>query len=183
MMKSVGGNEKGVKVSHSIVEVIYNPERNARVEVFRRENGTFGFSELRFHNEEKTWAPYGRYSEAVVDSAESAIREAKGRVDWLADALKPKSYTLSWIRSLSHDQDAMFISPDIPVHRAVARDGDHSEGLGPRIAARQILRVGGLYLVETIEKADNWFMGDRQGDGPIYCWSSYGSLEDAIRSL
>lgn len=170
-------------MNRNIVEVIYSPERNAQVEVFRRDNGTFGFTELRFLPEEKCWAPFGRYSEAVVDSAESAIREAKGRVDWLADALRPRSYSLSWIRSLSNDQDARFISPDTPVFTAVARDHAHPEGFGEKLAAKQILRVGGLYLVETIEKADNWFMGDRQGEGPIYCWSSYGSLEDAIRSL
>ncbi len=167
-------------MSHSIVEVIYSPERNAQVEIFHRGNGTYGFTELRF--QQNAWIPY-RPSDAVVDSTESAIREAKGRVDWLADALKPRSYSLSWIRSISHDQDAMFIPPDTQVFTAVARDDAHPEGRGERLTAKHILLVHGFYLVETIEETDNWFMGHRQGDGPIYCWGSYGSLEDAIGSL
>ncbi|HLY72824.1 MAG TPA: hypothetical protein VKU80_01795 [Planctomycetota bacterium] len=170
-------------MSQTIVEMIYSPERNARVQVFHRDNGTFGFEEERFQKEEQCWIPFGRYSESIIDSLESAIREATGRVSWLADALKPKSYSLSWIRTVSGDPKAHFISPDTPVFTAVAPDHAHPEGLGKKLSAKQILQVGGLYLVETIEKADEWFMGDRKGDGPIYCWSSYGSLMDAIKSL
>jgi hypothetical protein len=171
------------EMDQDIVEVIYSPERNARVQVFRRRNGTFGFGEERFQAEEKCWTPFGRYSEAIIDSLEVAIREATGRVSWLADALKPKAYSLSWIRTESDDPEATFISPDTPVFKAIAVDHAHPEGLGERLSAKQILRVGGLYLVETVEKADDWYVGDRKGEGPIYCWSSYGSLADAIKSL
>ena len=170
-------------MDQNVVEVIYSPERNAQIQIFRRANGTFGFAELRFHTEENCWIPFGRYSEAFIDSVQSALREATGRVGWLADALKPRSYSLIRIRELSNDPSAMFISPETPVYTAVARDAEHPDGLGEKFNAKQILRVGGLYLVETIEEPDVWYMGDRQGEGPIYCWGSYGSLEDAVKAL
>jgi hypothetical protein len=78
-------------MSRTIIDVIYNSERNARVQIYLRDNGTFGFEEERFQNEEKCWTTYGQYSEAIIESVESAIREAKGRVSWLADALKPRA--------------------------------------------------------------------------------------------
>ncbi len=170
-------------MDQNVVEVIYSPERNAQVQIFRRGNGTVGFSELRFHPEERCWIPFGRYSEAIIDSVQSAIREATGRVSWLADALKPRSYSLTRIRELSHDPTAMFLSEDTPVFAAVAADAEHPEGLGEKLNVKQVLRVGGLYLVETLEESDIWYMGDRQGEGSIYCWGSYGALEDAIKSL
>src|SRR6185503_626230 len=177
------GSAQNDEMSQTIVEVIYSPERNARVQVFRRGNGTFGFEEERFQKEEQCWIPFGRYSEAIIDSLESAVREAAGRVSWLADALKPKAYSLSWVRTVSGDPAATFIPTDTLVFNAVAADQAHPEGLGERLSAKQILRVGGLYLVETVEKVDEWYIGDRKGEGPIYCWGSYGSLPDAIKSL
>ena len=35
-------------MDQNVVEVIYSPERNAQIQIFRRANGTFGFAELRF---------------------------------------------------------------------------------------------------------------------------------------
>ena len=57
-----------------------------RVDIFQREDKTFGFEELEFGPEENSWYPVGRYSLAVIDSFENAIREALGRVEWLVDS-------------------------------------------------------------------------------------------------
>lgn len=54
-----------------------------KVEIFQRENKTFGFEELEFGSEENSWYPVGEYSFAVIDSLDNAIREAEGRVSWL----------------------------------------------------------------------------------------------------
>ena len=54
-----------------------------RVEIFQRENKTFGFEELEFGSEENSWYPVGEYSLAIIDSVDNAIREAAGRVSWL----------------------------------------------------------------------------------------------------
>ena len=56
-----------------------------RVEIFERSNGTFGFEELSYSNEEATWFPVGKYSVAIVDSVDAAVTEARGRVRWLTD--------------------------------------------------------------------------------------------------
>ena len=55
-----------------------------KVEIFRRADGTFGFEELKFGQEEGAWFPVGKYSIAIIDSLETAVKEAKGRVSWLA---------------------------------------------------------------------------------------------------
>lgn len=57
-----------------------------KVEIFQRENKTFGFRELEFGLEENSWYPVGRYSLAVIDSLDNAIREAEGRVPWLTNS-------------------------------------------------------------------------------------------------
>lgn len=56
-----------------------------KVEVFQRTDNTFGFEELKFGEQEKAWFPVGKYSFAFIDSLESAVKEAKGRVAWLSE--------------------------------------------------------------------------------------------------
>ena len=56
-----------------------------KVEVFQRADGTFGFEELMFGEEEGAWFPAGRYSAAFIGSLDDAIMEARGRVSWLGD--------------------------------------------------------------------------------------------------
>ena len=54
-----------------------------RVEIIERENHTFGFASFRWLDDERSWAPEGRYSECVVSTAEDAVVEARSRVAWL----------------------------------------------------------------------------------------------------
>ena len=61
-------------------------DRTRRVDIFQREDKTFGFEELEFGREENSWYPVGRYSLAIINSFENAIREARSRVRWLAES-------------------------------------------------------------------------------------------------
>jgi hypothetical protein len=74
-------------VSHSEVRTITDPSGLRRVVIYRREEGTYGFEEQRFSAapEECCWLPVCRRSETVCPTEEIAIREARGRVNWLAD--------------------------------------------------------------------------------------------------
>jgi hypothetical protein len=56
-----------------------------KVEIFRRDNGTYGFTVLRWSAEpsERCWVPFGRYSECFAADAGAAEAEAKSRVEWL----------------------------------------------------------------------------------------------------
>jgi len=56
-----------------------------KVEIFQREDKTFGFEELELGSEENCWYPVGEYSLAIIDSLDNAIREAEGRVSWLGN--------------------------------------------------------------------------------------------------
>jgi hypothetical protein len=55
------------------------------VEIFVRENGTFGFEESRRDPEDLSdWFPLHRYSHLVFDTEESALAQARARVGWMA---------------------------------------------------------------------------------------------------
>ena len=68
-----------------IVESIFNADRTRRVDIFERADGTFGFEELKFGEEEQGWFPSGCYTVSFTGSVGDALREARGRVRWLAE--------------------------------------------------------------------------------------------------
>lgn len=71
-------------MKEEVVHILYDAGRGRRVEIFRRENGSFGFSVWRYAADERVWIPWGRYSECFIDSAAAAEREARERVEWLS---------------------------------------------------------------------------------------------------
>jgi hypothetical protein len=66
-----------------VIQTFWSSDSNHKVEIFQRDDATFGFAELRFAADENCWFQGGRYSIAIIDTLDSAIREAKGRVSWL----------------------------------------------------------------------------------------------------
>jgi len=64
-----------------IQKTFLNPDCSRKVEIFQRSDETFGFEEMRFRLEENAWFPVGKYSVAIIDSLENAIKEATERVD------------------------------------------------------------------------------------------------------
>jgi hypothetical protein len=66
-----------------VIKTIFSADRTRRVDVFERDDGTFGFEELEFGEQEQSWFPCGRYSEARTSSAEESLNEARGRIQWL----------------------------------------------------------------------------------------------------
>jgi hypothetical protein len=71
---------------NEVVKTLMSADGQRRVQLLRRSNGTFGFTELEWLPDEKAWTPCGNYSEAFCDSLERVEREARGRVAWLAEA-------------------------------------------------------------------------------------------------
>jgi hypothetical protein len=71
----------------SVVKELLASDRKRKVQIFRREDGSFGFESLYFSDDplEQSWIPHGRYSVCFAASVEIAEREARGRVDWLCD--------------------------------------------------------------------------------------------------
>jgi hypothetical protein len=57
-----------------------------KVEIFQREDQTFGFEEFEFGPAENSWYSVGRYSVAIIDSFDNAISEAQSRIQWLASS-------------------------------------------------------------------------------------------------
>jgi hypothetical protein len=66
------------------LKTIYDSGLERRVCFYRNSDGTFGFLEWRFWDEEDSWAPTRIGQGSRLSTIEDAIREAKGRVDWLA---------------------------------------------------------------------------------------------------
>ncbi len=67
--------------------VFYDSERNRRVRILRSPDGIYSFIEERFSNEphEMCWIPQtDRRSQPICATFEIAMREARGRIEWLA---------------------------------------------------------------------------------------------------
>ena len=56
---------------------------NKKVEIFQREDGSYGFIDWHYDSEADAWFPHGRHSECFASTEEIVLREARGRVDWL----------------------------------------------------------------------------------------------------
>jgi hypothetical protein len=68
----------------NVVRTIWNADKTQRVDIFQREDGTFGFEELHYAIDGQAWCPHGRYSESFTETSEAAIFEASSRVQWVA---------------------------------------------------------------------------------------------------
>jgi hypothetical protein len=66
-----------------IVKELVASDGTRKVQIFQRDDGSFGFESFRFSDDplERCWIPHGRYSECFAPSAEAAEFEARGRVD------------------------------------------------------------------------------------------------------
>ncbi len=71
-----------------VVRIFKSQDRKQLVEIYRRENGTFGFRALRWDEEEECFIPFGHYAESFSDSIDRAVAEASARVQWLTDAIQ-----------------------------------------------------------------------------------------------
>ena len=71
----------------SIVKELVAPDGRRKVQIFRRDNGTYGFESFRFDDDPLAlcWVPYGRFSKCIADSEELAEHEARGHIDWFRD--------------------------------------------------------------------------------------------------
>jgi hypothetical protein len=57
------------------------------VDIFRREDGTFGFEQFRGELDGSSrWQSLHRYSHLIFASGEQALRSAQGAVPWLDQA-------------------------------------------------------------------------------------------------
>ena len=71
----------------SIVKELVSHDGKRKVQIFQREDGSFGFEALYWSDEplELCWFPYGGFSECFTDDDQVAVSEARGRVDWLRE--------------------------------------------------------------------------------------------------
>ncbi len=67
------------------VRELLSKDGTRKVEIFERDNGTYGFEVLKFSDDPKEmcWMPYGRFSKCFASSADIAEREARERIEWL----------------------------------------------------------------------------------------------------
>ena len=63
---------------------IYDAERVRRVLIFQRDDGKWSFAEAHFsaHPLEMRWVSQA-HGVSICDTRETALREARSRVDWL----------------------------------------------------------------------------------------------------
>jgi hypothetical protein len=66
-----------------VVKTIHDQGNERKVQVFQREDGTFGFEEWKWSREENCWMPLPKQITSVIDTLEHAQEEAKERIPWL----------------------------------------------------------------------------------------------------
>lgn len=66
-------------------QIFYDREQRRRVVIFERADGFYTYKEEYYGDEELEmyWLPVTAYYAGIYDSAETALREAKGNVEWL----------------------------------------------------------------------------------------------------
>jgi hypothetical protein len=71
-------------VPKRVLNSLQNREADRCVDIFMREDGTFGFEEYRRdHEDGKGWFPLHRYSHQIFDTAERALACAQATVEWM----------------------------------------------------------------------------------------------------
>ncbi len=72
-------------MAEMVVQALYSKDGKHRVLIVQRDNGSFGFEEEYFSEDEwsRQWCRYSQNPFSICDSADTALREAKGRVQWL----------------------------------------------------------------------------------------------------
>jgi hypothetical protein len=68
-----------------VVKSLLSADGTRRVDIFERGDGTFGFEEFRFDEGELCWLASGCRATSFTDNLGDALREARGRVWWLAE--------------------------------------------------------------------------------------------------
>ena len=66
-----------------VLNSIQNDAGDHCVDVFQREDGSFGFEEYRRDAEDARWFSLQRYAGSTFASAESALAKARAVVPWL----------------------------------------------------------------------------------------------------
>ena len=70
---------------YEVIETHYSQSGQERVLIVRRSNGSFGFEAEYFSANplEMCWCPFRQHPFCICDSAETALRVAQYRVDWM----------------------------------------------------------------------------------------------------
>jgi hypothetical protein len=73
----------------TVIRTIVDSAGKHRVLILQRPDGAFTFEAQYWSDEplEMCWIPRGERSVCICESEETAMREALGRVDWLAAAI------------------------------------------------------------------------------------------------
>ena len=72
-------------MGNKVLTSLENSHGDYCVDIFVREDGTFGFEEYRRDPEDGRWRSLHRYSGRVMGSQQEAIALARTHVPWLAD--------------------------------------------------------------------------------------------------
>ena len=71
-------------MSRKVLASIENDDRSHCVDVFMRDDGSYGYEEFRAEADGAArWQPLGRHPGRVFDSGAAALEEAKRRIAWL----------------------------------------------------------------------------------------------------
>ena len=73
-------------MSRTVLQSLENFEHDRCVDLFRRDDGSYGFESFRRDPESRSgWFPVGGFAGEVFDSGDAALQSARCRVAWFND--------------------------------------------------------------------------------------------------
>jgi hypothetical protein len=75
-------------MSRTVLQSLENFEHDRCVDLFQRENGTFGFDSWRRDPEANGgWFVIGGFADEIFDDPEQALQSARRRIPWFHDLM------------------------------------------------------------------------------------------------
>ena len=69
---------------NKVLKSLQNQAADRCVDIFVRDDGTFGYEEYRRdHEDNRGWFPLHRYSHQIFDTEERALAQAQSTVAWM----------------------------------------------------------------------------------------------------
>lgn len=85
MIQSRGPTPRQRFMARIVLESLESFERDRCVDLFRRDDGTFGFESFRRDPEAQGWYSVGGFSDEIFPSREAAVAAARRRVSWFEE--------------------------------------------------------------------------------------------------
>ncbi|MGE5581940.1 MAG: hypothetical protein ACM3X9_05310 [Bacillota bacterium] len=115
----------------------------------------------------------------AVELAKEKVRSVLGELI----ELHPAKVPTDWISEYTGISDIEYIDPKAMEIRFLEYQAQNDQIIYHHISPKQVLFIGGYYLIQEEGLSGHWLVGDLGESGFIDCWSRTASLKEAIDTI